>query len=112
MTIALLLVLVLPLSLAIISIIENANQITIWAKSLASFEMPPPPEWLDRLPLVGGAAMRAWERLATTGIGELAPKVAPYAGEVTRWFISQAGSVGSCAFLAYRRCRSHFVCEW
>lgn len=94
MTIALLLVLVLPLSLAIISIVENADQIAVWARSLASFEMPPTPEWLGRLPLVGGAAVRAWERLAATGIGGLAPKAAPYAGNVTRWFIAQAGSAG------------------
>jgi predicted PurR-regulated permease PerM len=94
MTFALLLVLLLPLSLAISSIVENADQIAGWAKSLASFDMPPPPDWLGGLPLIGDAALHLWQRLATTEITGLATKAAPYAGNATKWLIAQAGGVG------------------
>jgi predicted PurR-regulated permease PerM len=95
MTIAMLLVLLLPLSLAISSIVENADQIAGWTRSLASFQMPPPPDWLGQVPLVGAAAVTAWQHLASTEIAAVAAKAAPYAGNATKWLIAQAGGVGS-----------------
>ena len=94
MVIVLLLILVLPLSFAVISIVGNADQIAVLVTSLASFEMPPPPAWLGRLPLVGEAAVRAWEDLRTLGIEQLAPKAVPYVVDATRWLMSQVGGVG------------------
>jgi predicted PurR-regulated permease PerM len=94
MTLALLLVLVVPLSLAIGTIVANADTIAGWAKSLATFKVPPPPEWLGKLPVVGGKALLAWEQVAAAGIEELAAKAAPYAGSVTRWFVAEVGSFG------------------
>ncbi len=95
MTLGLLLVLLLPLSLAISSIVENADQIAAWTRSLAAFEMPPPPAWLGQLPLVGEAATKAWMHVATMEFGWVAAKAAPYAGDATKWLIAQAGGVGS-----------------
>jgi predicted PurR-regulated permease PerM len=94
MTLALLLVLVVPLSLAIGTIVANADTIAGWAKSLATFKVPPPPEWLGRLPVLGGKAVLAWEQVAAAGIEELAAEAAPYAGSVTRWFVAEVGSFG------------------
>jgi predicted PurR-regulated permease PerM len=94
MTLALLLVLVVPLSLAIGTIVSNADTIAGWAKSLASFKVPPPPEWLSKLPVVGGKAVLAWEQVAAAGIEELAAEAAPYAGSVTKWFVAEVGSFG------------------
>src|SRR5829696_1847173 len=61
MVAALLLMLVLPLSLAVISIISNADEIATWARSLASIKVPPPPEWLGRYPIIGEPVIRTWE---------------------------------------------------
>jgi len=94
MTLALLLVLVVPLSLAIGTIVSNADKIADWAKSLATFKVPPPPEWVGRLPVVGGKALLAWKQVAAAGIEELAAKAAPYAGSVTKWFVAEVGSFG------------------
>jgi predicted PurR-regulated permease PerM len=94
MVIALFLALVLPLSLAVASIIGNADEIAAWTKSLTSFEVPSPPEWLGRIPLIGEAASTAWRNLATIGVGGLTSKVAPYAFDATKWLISQAGGIG------------------
>jgi predicted PurR-regulated permease PerM len=94
MTLALLLVLVVPLSLAIGTIVSNADNIAGWARSLATFRVPPPPEWVGRLPVVGGKAVLAWQQVAAAGIEELAAKIAPYAGSITKWFVAEVGSFG------------------
>jgi len=86
--------LVVPLSLAIGTIVANADTIAGWAKSLATFKVPPPPEWVGKLPVIGGKALLAWEQVAAAGIEEFAAKAAPYAGLVTRWFVAEVGSFG------------------
>src|SRR5215470_10049 len=53
MTILLLAVLVIPLTLAIGTIVSNVDDIAGWAKSLASFKSPAAPPWVVNLPFVG-----------------------------------------------------------
>ena len=113
MTIALLLVLVLPLSLAIISIVENADQISVWARSLTSFEMPPAPEWLGRLPLVGGgggAGVGASRSSRDRGTGAEGSALCRQRNEMVHCPGRQR-RVRVRAFPPYRRRRGHPVCE-
>src|SRR4030095_16360400 len=56
MTLALLLVFVVPFWLAIATIVQNSGQIIGWTESIASTGLPPPPSWLADLPLVGERA--------------------------------------------------------
>jgi predicted PurR-regulated permease PerM len=95
MTIALLLVLFVPLSLAIGTIVANADDIGGFVKDLAAFKLPPPPSWLAGLPFVGEQAVRLWQQVAEEGFNVLAPRVAPYAGGLTRWFVGQIGNFGA-----------------
>jgi predicted PurR-regulated permease PerM len=44
--------------------------------------------------LVGEPTARAWEQIAAKGVQELLIRAAPYAADVTRWFVSQIGHVG------------------
>lgn len=94
MTCLLLLVLVVPLSLAIGTIISNVDIITGWAGALTTLQLPQPPDWLKALPLVGKRAAKAWSDLAALGHEDLAKKLAPYAGAVVGWFATQIGSFG------------------
>src|SRR5262245_49095484 len=50
MTVALLLVLVIPLTLLIGTVAANADSLIQWAATFRTFTMPPPPEWLARVP--------------------------------------------------------------
>ncbi|MBI5586168.1 MAG: AI-2E family transporter YdiK [Deltaproteobacteria bacterium] len=95
MTVILLCVLVVPLSAAIGVIVANTETIIGWAKSLASYEPTTAPEWVLRLPLVGGPLADAWNKLAASGMKGLAARAWPYAGVVVKWFASQAGSLGA-----------------
>ena len=95
MTLLLLLLFVVPLALAIVTIVGNADQMIEWAKLAADYHLPEkPPDWLVQLPLVGGVLERAWDQATAMGVRDLLPKLTPYAGNVTRWFVAQVGSVG------------------
>jgi predicted PurR-regulated permease PerM len=94
MTVVLLCVLVVPLSLAIGTIVSSAEEIAGWTKSLAKFRMPPLPEWVDKMPLIGGSVADLWKKVAAVGIQEIFAKIGPYVGGSIRWFVSQVGGFG------------------
>jgi len=95
MTVLLLLLLFVPLGLAIGTVVQNADQIVDWAKALANFRMPVPPDWVRNLPFVGSKAALAWEQAAAAGVEGFAARLAPYAGGVTKWLAGEVGSVGA-----------------
>jgi predicted PurR-regulated permease PerM len=94
MTLGLLLVLVVPVSLAIATIVQNADRITGWSKTLAAVGVPPPPEWVARLPLAGAKIAAQWREIAAAPREELAARLAPYASTIVGWFVAQVGSLG------------------
>jgi predicted PurR-regulated permease PerM len=95
MTVLLLLLFVVPLSGAIVTIVGNADELIDLAKGAADFHLPAaPPAWLLDFPLVGDVLARGWKQAAVLGFHDLLPKLSPYAGDVTRWFVAQVGSVG------------------
>jgi predicted PurR-regulated permease PerM len=95
MTVVLLCVLVVPLWLAIGTIVSNADRISGWVKSLSTFEIPPPPAWLPNLPLVGDKLVTTWEKVAVTELQDLMKKLAPYGGAAIRWFATEVGGFGA-----------------
>jgi predicted PurR-regulated permease PerM len=95
MTAVLLCLLVIPLWLAIGTIVSNADQIADWAKSMSAFEIPPPPAWLAGLPLFGGDLVAAWEKVALAGLQDFMKKLAPYGGIAIRWFATEVGGFGA-----------------
>jgi predicted PurR-regulated permease PerM len=94
MTVVLLCILVVPLWLAIGTIVSNADRIAGWVKSMSNFEVPPPPAWVKSVPLLGGDLVAAWEKVAVAGIQDFMKKLAPYGGSAIRWFITEVGGFG------------------
>jgi len=94
MTIALLVIFVLPFWLAIATITQHFDRIAGWAASLASFQLPPPPHWLAGLPFFGTYAASLWANAAASGIEPLMARAAPYAGGAAAWFVSALGGFG------------------
>lgn len=94
MTVILLLVLVIPLTLAIFAIIDSADEIAGWIKSLSTFTIPQMPEWIERLPVVGKNLAGRWHQISSLHPEELSARLTPYARDALRWFMSKAGSVG------------------
>jgi len=95
MTGILLCFLVVPLWLAIGTIVSNADQIAGWVKSMSTFEVPPPPAWLGHLPIFGGDLAAAWEKVAQAGLQDFLKKLAPYGGSAVRWFATEVGGFGA-----------------
>jgi predicted PurR-regulated permease PerM len=95
MTLLLLFAFFVPLLIAIDSIVQNAEVISGWAKSLASVAIPPPPDWVGSVPLVGRKIAVAWQQFAASGPGELAARIAPYREQATRWMLAQLGGAGA-----------------
>ena len=99
MTLLLLLLFVVPLVFAIVTIVGNADRLVEWAKLASAYHLPEQaPAWLVDLPMVGGLLERAWHQAADLGLRDLLPKVSPYAGDLTRWFVAQVGSIGLLLF--------------
>jgi predicted PurR-regulated permease PerM len=94
MTLLILTLLVVPLMLAIGTIVKHADEIVARAAKLSEFQVPPPPPWVADLPMIGDQAVALWEQAAAAGSVGLISKLAPYADDIAKWFVSQAGSVG------------------
>jgi predicted PurR-regulated permease PerM len=94
MTLALLLVFLIPFWFAIGTIVAHAGAVVDWARALDSYRLPPPPDWLARLPMIGPQAVTWWNDITDMGLSDLAPKLTPYAGQATNWFVSEIGSLG------------------
>ena len=94
MTGAMLVLLVVPLALAVSTIIDHADDIVGWAQVAANASMPPPPEWVGRIPLVGSKLLRQWRQLAASGHEALAEQAAPYMRTGLYWVAGRAGDFG------------------
>jgi predicted PurR-regulated permease PerM len=99
MTLALLLLFVVPVALAIVTIVDNVDRLTVWAQMARDFHVPAePPAWLVKLPLVGDSIATAWVQGTSLGLRDLLPRLMPYADDATRWFVDQVGGFGLLMF--------------
>ena len=94
MTLALLLVFVVPFSLAVGTIVGNSDLIVGWAKGLATFSLPPPPDWVGKVPMVGAKLSEAWREIAVVGPEGWRARLGPHSVALVKWFAGQAGSIG------------------
>ena len=94
MTVSLLLVFIVPFTFAVVTIIDRSDEIAAWTKSLATLTVPPPPEWVGKLPVLGPRLAARWQQLALAAPAELSERLAPHAKEVAGWLVARAGSVG------------------
>lgn len=94
MTLALVLILVVPLSFGIHALLGNTDQIVAWSKSVATLGIPAPPDWVQALPLVGTRIAQQWQEAAALRPDEIAAHVAPYAQGLALWIVGKVGSIG------------------
>ena len=94
MTLLLLAVFLVPFAVGVTTLVENFSEIVNWTTSLSSFKLPPPPDWLGKIPVVGSKVTSNWRQFASLSREEMATRVSPYVGGVVRWIASQLGSLG------------------
>lgn len=95
MTIALLLVFVIPFTLALLTLVNHLDDIVEMAKSLETTVLGEPPDWVANLPMVGEKIDAYWRQvIAEGGVGG---KLSPYMGALVKWFAAQIGGFGAVA---------------
>lgn len=94
MTVAILLIVLVPVTLAVLTIVGNAENITARVKSLVSINISSPPQWLERIPLKGKKLAAQWSEFAALSPEERTSLVTPYAQPIMQWFVEKAGSFG------------------
>jgi predicted PurR-regulated permease PerM len=94
MTIALMLVLVVPLYFGVGTVVDNAGQLVDRSKSLATVTIPQPPEWIRTVPVVGVRTASRWQEIAAATPEEISAHIVPYARRFALWFVGQVGSLG------------------
>ncbi|HYF58457.1 MAG TPA: AI-2E family transporter YdiK [Burkholderiaceae bacterium] len=95
MTLALLLLFFVPLSLAIGTVVSNADTLVGWAKTVSTWRLGEAPAWLQGLPLVGPRAAQAWRELVAGGTEPLLGRALPYAGTVGARLLKEASALGA-----------------
>jgi len=94
MTVTMLLVFVLPFWVAISTLAEYSGQVGTWTKSLHDVTIPPPPGFIDDIPVVGSKVAAAWRDTAREGWGALIAKLQPHAVGFLQWLAGEAGTIG------------------
>jgi len=94
MTLSILLVILIPITLAVVTIINNSGNIAAQVRSLSALSLTAPPDWVSNLPLVGGKLAERWLEFATLSPEERTAPLLPYAQAAAQWFMAQAGGIG------------------
>lgn len=94
MTVAMLVIFVLPLVLAIDALVSNAGEMAAWVRGLPLEEIPPLPEWLAAAPFIGARASQAWASATSGGFATALAALQPYAQDLARWLVAEAGAAG------------------
>jgi predicted PurR-regulated permease PerM len=94
MTIALLLIVLLPLSAAIGAIVAHSDQIAAFIATAPHYRPGPPPTWLADIPLIGRPVADRWQNFADNGARDIIEAAKPYVGTVLQWFVHATGSLG------------------
>lgn len=90
----LVLVFVIPFTLAVGTIAEKAPQIAAIAKQMTHIGIPAPPQWVEPIPFIGAPLAKLWLEVSTTAPEVLAERFSPYVRDTARWMVAQAGSFG------------------
>jgi predicted PurR-regulated permease PerM len=94
MTLLILMLLVMPLMLAVTTIVRHVDDIAAKASEWSKLVNAPPPPWVEQLPVVGERIAQMWKEAAAAGTSELLGRLLPYADDIAKWFVAQAGSLG------------------
>jgi predicted PurR-regulated permease PerM len=92
-TAALLVLLVLPLGRLAFNLGSQADDVVRLAADLSHSPLPQPPDWLVRLPLVGGRVQELWASLASDRAGTLEAAL-PYVRGALGWLLQLGAGLG------------------
>ncbi|MFN9477878.1 MAG: AI-2E family transporter YdiK [Betaproteobacteria bacterium] len=93
MVFVMLAVFVLPFVAAVATLVQHTDEIVHFIKLLSQPELPPPPAWVQTLPLIGPRA-HEWWTAAQGDPQSLVARALPYLGKLVQWLVGHASGVG------------------
>ena len=95
MTLAILLLLVFPLSLLVSTTVEHSDTFMQMGKQLSIDGIPPAPLWLNDIPAVGPQLAEGWNSLASSGAAAVAEKyLVPHLSSAGQWLLTKLSGLG------------------
>ena len=94
MVIGLVTLLVVPTWLGISTMANNSYRVSQFVRSLSESGLPPPPAWLERIPVLGSRLAEQWQGFAGDPESLLA-RLQPYLKDAAKWVAERAGGFGS-----------------
>jgi predicted PurR-regulated permease PerM len=94
-TTVLLVVVFVPVTLALVTIVRSATGITEEIRTLESIALPAPPAWIERVPIGGERMADRWRAFAALGPEDRSAVLTPYLQTALQWFAARAGSVAT-----------------
>jgi predicted PurR-regulated permease PerM len=91
MSLALLAILIVPITVAIDAILKHTADLAALAARLVEAQLPPAPGWLVGLPIVGERVAATWNDLAGEGLPDLIARAEPHARAAVAWLAQHAG---------------------
>lgn len=94
-TVLLLMTVFVPVTLAVLTIVDHAQQAASEIRHYQTIPLPGPPNWVRELPVAGDRVAAEWARIAALSGDERSAELAPYAQSALAWFALKAGGVGT-----------------
>jgi predicted PurR-regulated permease PerM len=66
-------------------------------RAVPTMKIPPPPDWVAGIPLIGDKAATYWSDTSTAGAAALLTKLQPFMDDAAKWLAGAAGSAGLLA---------------
>ena len=95
MTSVVLLAVILPFGFAVSTLLDVAHRAPEVLGDFMTRGLGPPPEWLGRMPVVGGQLIAKWQALEASGREGLVEAVQPYLLDAGHWAVSITGGIGA-----------------
>jgi predicted PurR-regulated permease PerM len=89
-----LLAVILPFAMAVSTLLDFAHRAPEVVSQFMTRGLGPPPDWLEKFPLVGKDLIAKWEELAAGGPTALVEAARPYASAAAQWALSVTGGIG------------------
>ncbi|MDD2853119.1 MAG: AI-2E family transporter YdiK [Desulfuromonadaceae bacterium] len=94
MTLLLLMILIVPFTLAVLTVVSSSEDILLWLRSISTASLPMPPDWLGTVPGVGKKMVEKWQNIIAIGPAGISAFLTPYAGKILSWLAAMSGSIG------------------
>jgi predicted PurR-regulated permease PerM len=94
MTVAILLIIIVPITLAVVTIVGYLGDKSAPVNSLSTLAQAGPPDWVSGIPLAGEKIATRWRAIAALNTEDRAAAIAPHVKTAAQWFLAKAGSIG------------------